>query len=84
MSLKPTLTRPSDLFTQDLAGTHKRAQTPSTAPGAGTLAAYDSQGYVILKGLLSEDVRLKAERALRDLLGPTGRNNFEGFNTQRA
>ncbi|WP_440958391.1 phytanoyl-CoA dioxygenase family protein [Oceanicaulis sp. LC35] len=82
--MTPILTKPSDLFTQDLAGTHKRSETTSTAPSADTLASYDANGYVILKGLLSEDIRLGAERALRDLLGPTGRNNFEGFSTQRA
>ena len=82
--MTPTLTKPSDLFTQDLAGTHKRTRTGSVAPDADTLAAYDSNGYVILKGLLSDALRDSAEHALRDLLGPTGRNNFEGFNTQRA
>jgi hypothetical protein len=84
MSLKPTLTRPSDLFTKDLAGTHKRTESLTIAPGAGTLHSYDNQGYVILKGLLTDQVRERAERALRDVLGPTGRNNFEGFKTQRA
>lgn len=74
----------SDLHSQDLAGTHKRTEVESQAPSEDTLSAYDRDGYVILKGLLSPIVRQTAERALRDLLGPTGRNNFEGFNTQRA
>ncbi|WP_306014933.1 phytanoyl-CoA dioxygenase family protein [Oceanicaulis sp. MMSF_3324] len=78
------LNTPSDLHSQDLAGTHKRAETVSVAPASNTLSTYDREGYVILRGLLSDEVRQAAERALRDLLGPTGRNNFEGFSTQRA
>ncbi len=82
--MNPTLNKPSDLFTQDLAGTHKRTESLSIAPGADTLSSYDHQGYVILKDLISQEVRETAERALRDLLGPTGRNSFEGLRTQRA
>ncbi len=82
--MTPTLKKPSDLFTQDLAGTHKRSETESVTPGSDTLASYDSNGYVILRGLLSAEVLKAADTALRDLLGPTGRNNFEGFSTQRA
>lgn len=73
-----------DLIRTDLAGTHKHAAVGGEAPDPDTLAQYDRDGFVILKGLLDETTRLDAERALRDLLGPTGRNNFEGFNTQRA
>lgn len=68
----------------DLAGTHKRAALTGEAPDAETLAAYDRDGFVILKGLLGDPVREAADAALRAVLGPTGRNNFEGFNTQRA
>ena len=84
MTQTPTLKRPSDLFTHDLAGTHRRTETRTIAPSQDILRAYDLNGYVILKGLLSDDILQTADRALRELLGPTGRNNFEGFRTQRA
>jgi len=79
-----TLEKPEDLFNEDLAGTHKRNLVEGLEPSAEDLAAYDRDGFVILKGLLTDTVRETAERELRTLLGPTGRNNFEGFKTQRA
>lgn len=68
----------------DLAGTHKRAPLAGEPPASETLEGYDRDGFVILKGLLSTPTRRAAETALRALLGPPGRNNFEGFRTQRA
>jgi ectoine hydroxylase-related dioxygenase (phytanoyl-CoA dioxygenase family) len=68
----------------DLAGTHKRAPLTGEPPAPQTLAAYDRDGYVILKGIMAVPERRAAETALRELLGPPGRNNFEGFRTQRA
>lgn len=73
-----------DLVSRDLAGTHKRTTVETDPPLAADLARYDRDGYVILKGLLDDQIRTRAETSLRELLGPTGRNNFEGFNTQRA
>lgn len=68
----------------DLAGTHKHEALGGDPPCAGTLSAYDRDGFVVLKGLLDDDTRSAADAALRALLGPEGRNNFEGFKTQRA
>jgi hypothetical protein len=79
-----TVERSSDLFTADLAGTHRRSTAQTIAPDPETLTLYDRDGFVILKGLIETQVREHAEDALRGVLGPTGRNNFEGFNTQRA
>ena len=84
MSETRTLESQDDLFTADLAGKHKQSVVIGHPPSSDLLKAYDRDGYVILKGLLSDAVRETAETALRDLLGPTGRNDFEGFNTQRA
>jgi hypothetical protein len=89
MTAQPAETRigdlkPQDLVTTDLAGTHKRVAMDAEAPSPADLAAYDRDGFVILKGLLDETTRSNADAALRELLGPKGRNNFEGFNTQRA
>lgn len=84
MTRTQTLENQHDLFTKDLAGKHKQTEVIGHPPSSDLLKAYDRDGYVILKGLLSNAVRETAETALRDLLGPTGRNDFEGFNTQRA
>lgn len=84
MSETRTLESQDELFTADLAGKHKQSVVIGHPPSSDLLKAYDRDGYVILKGLLSDAVRETAETALRDLLGPTGRNDFEGFNTQRA
>lgn len=78
------LDQTDQLFTADLAGTFQRAALGGAPIETETLAAYDRDGFVILKGLLIDDERRDAETALRALLGPTGRNNFEGFRTQRA
>ena len=72
--MTPTLTKPSDLFTQDLAGTHKRTRTGSVAPDADTLAAYDANGYVILKGLLSDNTGCPCPEC-----GPNGRGGPNGL-----
>ena len=84
MSETRTLESQNDLFTADLAGKHKQTAVIGHPPSSDLLKAYDRDGYVILKGLLSDEVRETAEAALRNLLGPTGRNDFEGFKTQRA
>lgn len=73
-----------DLKRRDLAGTHKHEALGGDPPAGETLAAYDRDGFVILRGLLDDNTRRTADSALRALLGPPGRNNFEGFKTQRA
>ena len=58
---------------------------PSTASVDDVVAALDRDGYCIVEGVLSpEEVQAKRD----DLIGvlqstPTGRNDFEGFKTQR-
>src|SRR5829696_3734627 len=50
------------------------------------VAALDADGYCIVEGLLSPDEVDEARRSLSDVLRatPTGRNDFEGFATQRV
>jgi hypothetical protein len=72
----------------DLAGRHK------TTPGAGVtvdpsvvdadLAAIERDGFVILEGLLDPDECERVRAAVTPLLNHTGRNNFEGWKTQRV
>lgn len=69
---------------EDIAGTHKKLAIEGLAPDAADLEALDRDGYVVVKGLLDQDRLARVAEATRALLGPTGRNNFEGFKTQRA
>ncbi|GGD00968.1 phytanoyl-CoA dioxygenase family protein [Pyruvatibacter mobilis] len=72
----------------DLAGTYKA--TRSTAIDkvdpddlARDLAAVESEGYVIIEGLLSNDEISAIRAELLTMLDHTGRNDFEGHLTQR-
>lgn len=74
----------------DLAGTYRRSG-PIAAPGAvpsdvleADLAALERDGFVVLERLVSAADAARVRDALLPLLGPTGRNGFEGFRTQRA
>lgn len=72
------------LLSDDIAGTHRREVIEGIAPDPDQLEAFDRDGYVIAKGLLDASTLEAMNTILRDCLGPTGRNNFEGFKTQRA
>src|SRR4051812_1202310 len=51
----------------------------------GVVAALDEEGFCIVEGLLPPDELATTRDALTDILEaiPTGRNDFEGFKTQR-
>jgi len=77
--------RVEDLY-GDLAGTYR-----STARAAAhdetvesDLAALDRDGYVIIERLISAQACADIRDAVDPLLGPVGRNAFEGTHTQRA
>ncbi|BBY61427.1 phytanoyl-CoA dioxygenase family protein [Mycolicibacterium sarraceniae] len=74
-----------DLYT-DIAGTYRSTAT-ATAPGEhvdSDLAALERDGYVVLEGLLTAQACRDIGTAVDPLLGPVGRNAFEGLHTQRA
>jgi ectoine hydroxylase-related dioxygenase (phytanoyl-CoA dioxygenase family) len=77
----------SDLFT-DLARRHRAGSDDGRQVDpdllAEDMAAIERDGYVVLPDLLTADELARARRTLEDLLGPMGRNNFEGHLTQRA
>ncbi len=73
-----------DALSGDIAGTFKKKAIEGIAPRAEELEAFDRDGYVVVKGLLDPQRLAQVAQATRDLLGPTGRNSFEGFKTQRA
>lgn len=84
----PRVDTVADLAT-DLAGTHRATHAPASArvdPDvlAGDIAALDAQGFLILENLITPEETAAAKAALEALLGPVGRNAFEGFRTQRA
>lgn len=73
----------------DLAGTfRKRDLRVSEQVDAETLQQHlkqlDSVGYVLLEGAISAEEAARIKSELEPLLGPLGRNNFEGHQTQRA
>lgn len=80
------LSHSDELLTEDLAGTHRREarEFPIEYPSDEQLNVYDREGFLVLKNLLSAQQVDAIGDALRALLGPPGRNNFEGFNTKRA
>ncbi len=72
------------------AVTKATSQAESSRPRTGTeklqriLAALEEDGFVIVDGLLSPDEASTIRREVLDMLGPVGRNSFEGFRTQRV
>ncbi|HEY1967810.1 MAG TPA: phytanoyl-CoA dioxygenase family protein [Pseudonocardia sp.] len=87
LQAQPEVNRLDDLFT-DLARRHRTevAGRPGVAAEVvdADLAALARDGYVVLPELLSPAEVEEAKAALEELLGPKGRNNFEGHLTQRA
>ncbi|MBB5519919.1 phytanoyl-CoA dioxygenase family protein [Amphiplicatus metriothermophilus] len=84
----PRITDPDDLY-QDLAGTYGlddpalRGRVDPALVEAD-LAAIGRDGYVVIERLVGEEENAAARAALEALVGPMGRNDFEGFRTQRA
>jgi ectoine hydroxylase-related dioxygenase (phytanoyl-CoA dioxygenase family) len=78
------VTRVEDLAT-DLAATH-RAVPPGEAPAEteALVAQLDEHGYVVLPDLIDDTGLAAIRHAVDPLLGPMGRNSFEGNSTQRA
>ncbi|MFI0446684.1 phytanoyl-CoA dioxygenase family protein [Actinomadura sp. 6N118] len=84
-STNPEVRRLEDLA-GDLARTHRATSGDRDVQAAqieADLAALERDGYVILKDLLSQKEREDLRSELAPLLGPTGRNSFEGHHTQR-
>lgn len=83
----PRIESQDDLY-QDLAGTYG-LQAPARPPVDETVLKTDIQaierdGFVILEGIISDEENAGAKAALETLVGPLGRNDFEGLKTQRA
>jgi phytanoyl-CoA dioxygenase PhyH len=59
---------------------------PSDASVTDVVAALDERGYALVEGILApEEVKAKQEAMAEVLAGtPSGRNDFEGFATQRV
>jgi hypothetical protein len=73
---------------RDIAATHRatRSQAASEVPlevVEQDFAALARDGYVIIAQLLSPEELAQIKAAVQPLLGPTGRNEFEGTRTQR-
>jgi hypothetical protein len=77
----------SDLF-RDLATRHKstagvNVETVDPEIVANDLEALASFGFVIIENLVSTEMADSLQECLADAFNPTGRNNFEGYKTQR-
>ncbi|MFI6363393.1 phytanoyl-CoA dioxygenase family protein [Nocardia sp. NPDC050630] len=82
---QPEVERLEDLA-GDLSRTHRTVHEARDVPAAqvdADLAALDRDGYVILEGLLDSAQCAALRKELLPLLGPNGRNAFEGRRTQR-
>ncbi|MFX0580474.1 phytanoyl-CoA dioxygenase family protein [Nocardia nepalensis] len=82
---QPAVERLEDLA-GDLSRTHPTVRVTRDVPAAqvdADLAALDRDGYVILEGLLDAAQCAALRTELLPLLGPNGRNAFEGHQTQR-
>ena len=73
---------------QDLATRHKTfipdGDDAIAADVARDFATLETQGYVIVEGLLPPQQLEDIERQVTPLLSKSGRNNFEGLKTQRV
>lgn len=75
-----------DLY-DDLAGTYRSTAAVIDVPAhvvASDLASLDRHGYVVMEGLLPPNLCDDIATTMHSLLGPLGRNVFEGHHTQRA
>ena len=77
---------------EDLSSDLARRHRSTTSSGAAVdpavvdrdLAALRRDGYVVLPGLLAPEECERVREAVAPLLGPTGRNAFEGLRTRRV
>lgn len=86
LDTNPEVHAVADLHT-DLARSHRIEPGGARVPDAvveADLAAVERDGYVVLPGLLDADEVRRTREVLAELLGPLGRNNFEGHLTQRV
>lgn len=72
----------------DLAGTHKASRSEAAAKVdpvqlAQDIRQLDQEGYIVIESLLGAEEIAEIKAALLPLLDHTGRNAFEGHNTQR-
>ncbi|WP_067821004.1 phytanoyl-CoA dioxygenase family protein [Nocardia inohanensis] len=71
----------------DLAGTYRRTASSGASIDPAVvdadLAAFERDGYVILRDLLTPEELAEIREAVVPLLDRTGRNAFEGHGTQR-
>ncbi|WP_179475004.1 phytanoyl-CoA dioxygenase family protein [Mycolicibacterium vinylchloridicum] len=74
--------RVEDLY-RDLATTHRSTAGAGIADEADA-AAFDRDGYVVVERLIPKQACADIATAVDPLLGPVGRNTFEGIHTQRA
>jgi ectoine hydroxylase-related dioxygenase (phytanoyl-CoA dioxygenase family) len=81
----PSIETVEDLY-QDLAGTHALARRAPANPREleTDLAAMKKDGFVALERIIGAEENNRAKDAIDALLGPAGRNAFEGYKTQRA
>ena len=58
----------------------------ASATPDGVVERMQRDGYCVVEGVLGEEEVAAARASLRDVLAatPTGRNSFEGFDTQRV
>jgi hypothetical protein len=68
----------------DLAGRYRSDAKRPDGPPPAELDELRAHGYVVLPRVLSADELRRVREGVAPLLGPTGRNNFEGEHTQRA
>ncbi len=73
----------------DLAGTYRQTEKHATENVDARLledhlSRLDTDGFVLLEDAISAEKVAQVREALEPLLGPLGRNNFEGLKTQRA
>lgn len=82
---QPRVERLEDLA-GDLSRTHRVTPPQRDVPTAqvdSDLTALDRDGYVIMESLLDRTECAALRTELLPLLGPSGRNAFEGYRTQR-
>ncbi len=74
----------ADLVAELEAVRHGLGGTEDAYRDAADVAAIERDGYIIIERLISKDENARAKQALEELVGPMGRNDFEGVKTQRA
>lgn len=77
-----------DLYS-DIAGTYRLADSVArdgriSEATARDLEKLDRNGFLVIESLVGGETLAAARAALLAVLGPTGRNEFEGVKTQRA